>query len=596
MAASSMNEVIQHFRRTARWREAAGLTDGRLLGCFIDHRDEGAFAALVGRHGSMVWGVCRRLLGQHDAEDAFQATFLVLVRKAASIMPRDRLANWLYGVAHQTALEARRTVARRRTKEKSVTEMPQPAVREQDLWRELRPVLDQELSRLPHAYREVLVLADLEGMTRKEVARQLGLPEGTVGSRLARGRTLLAKRLARHQLAVSAAALAAVASAQAAATAPASLVSNTIRAARLAAKGEAAAAGAFSARVAALTEGVLKTMLLSKLKTALAVMLVLGILATGVLVLISRTAGANGQPSAAGTLARDSKPDQPPAAAGKTAKSNQDHPDPKADKQREKALEALAKPYALKASEVLKCFPRPFPPEREAYVDTFYPQLPNAGRELDGYTWIMFTWSDRLKYKAASHHSNPRGLGRRLLDVMTGLLDCPEREIEGDETLRTTAIAADFVVREAAPPQKIVDTLAGILKDQFNLKVKLTIKEEEREVFVLKGKYKSHAGAKPLEIYGHELTDPEIGTRSGTFRDMVGSVGDWIKWRIVTEVEDAPKQVTWHVNCRPPYTKETLAHDQNPESVLKHLCEQTGLTVGQEKRRVRVVAIEPVGP
>src|SRR6516165_352548 len=122
MATSQMSGVIQHLRRTMLLRGGAGLTDGQLLEDYLSRRDEAALAALVHRHGPMVWGVCRRLLGNHhDAEDAFQATFLVLVRKAASISSRALVANWLYGVAHQTALKAKVTAARRREREKQVT-------------------------------------------------------------------------------------------------------------------------------------------------------------------------------------------------------------------------------------------------------------------------------------------------------------------------------------------------------------------------------------------------------------------------------------------------------------------------------------------
>jgi RNA polymerase sigma factor (sigma-70 family) len=282
MASSKMNEVMHHLRRIVLLRDGAGLTDGQLLGCFIEHRDEAAFAALVRRHGPMVWGLCRRLLDQHDTEDAFQATFLVLVRKAASIVPRERVANWLYGVARQTALQARRAAARRKARERQVTEMPDPAVREQDLWPDLQPLLDQELSRLPDVYREVIVLSDLEGKTRREVARQLGLPEGTVGSRLARARTMLAKRLARHSLAVSGGALAAVLSQQAtSAGVPSSVVDSTTRAASLLAAGKAAATGAISVKAVALTEGVLKAMLMTKVKAVLGIGLVLGFLMLG---------------------------------------------------------------------------------------------------------------------------------------------------------------------------------------------------------------------------------------------------------------------------------------------------------------------------
>src|SRR5438093_2555158 len=124
MPTNGMNRVIQHLRRVVLLQDGAGLTDGQLLGCYVDHRDETAFAALVRRHGPMVWGVCRRVLrGHQDAEDAFQATFLVLVRKAASVVSRELVANWLYGVAHQTALKARATLARRGTREKQVAAM-----------------------------------------------------------------------------------------------------------------------------------------------------------------------------------------------------------------------------------------------------------------------------------------------------------------------------------------------------------------------------------------------------------------------------------------------------------------------------------------
>jgi RNA polymerase sigma factor (sigma-70 family) len=238
---SRLNEVVQHVRDALLLRDGTGMTDEQLLASFINQRDQAAFAAVVRRHGGMVWGVCRRLLRScHDAEDAFQATFLVLARRAAAITPRALLANWLYGVAYQTALKARATAARRKLHERQVVEMPDPAAPEQDSWREIRPLLDRELSRLPSKYRAAIVLCDLEGKTRKETARQLGIPEGTLSGRLTRGRTMLAKRLARHGSLISGGALAALLAQDAAAGAPTAVLFSTIEAVSYFATGQAA--------------------------------------------------------------------------------------------------------------------------------------------------------------------------------------------------------------------------------------------------------------------------------------------------------------------------------------------------------------------
>src|SRR5262249_4429126 len=151
-------------RRAVAAPEGEGPSDGQLLDAYVRGRAEDAFAALVRRHGPTVWSVCRRVLGDdHDAEDAFQATFLVLCRKAATIRPRDMVANWLYGVARNVARKARATSDRRRGRERPVATLPEPEAAEADPWRDVYPVLDHELSRLPHKYRAALVLCDLEG-------------------------------------------------------------------------------------------------------------------------------------------------------------------------------------------------------------------------------------------------------------------------------------------------------------------------------------------------------------------------------------------------------------------------------------------------
>src|SRR5262249_4440452 len=164
---------------------------GELLERFLARRDEAAFADLVRRHGPMVLGVCRRVLRHEaDAEDAFQATFLVLAKKARTVRPRGAAGNWLYGVAQNTAGEAKAMNLRRRQKEREAGVVPRQAAPE-EVWRDLLPRLDQELPALPDKYRTPIVLCDLEGRTIREAARQLGWPQGTVATRLTRGRALL---------------------------------------------------------------------------------------------------------------------------------------------------------------------------------------------------------------------------------------------------------------------------------------------------------------------------------------------------------------------------------------------------------------------
>jgi RNA polymerase sigma factor (sigma-70 family) len=243
-----------------------------LLERFLTRRDETAFEALVRRHGPRVLLVCRRIVGNlHDAEDAFQATFLILVRKAATLGQRELLGNWLYGVALRTARAARTRAARRRAKEKPMREIPQAQAERETTWQEFRPLLNQEVSRLPDKYRVPVTLCELEGRSRKEVALRLNLPEGTLSSRLAHARRLLARRLARRGVTLSGAALAlAHAPPNVSAALPSSLVAATVQAAAGVASGAAEAA---PASVVALMEGVLQTMSLTRLKIATGLLL-----------------------------------------------------------------------------------------------------------------------------------------------------------------------------------------------------------------------------------------------------------------------------------------------------------------------------------
>jgi RNA polymerase sigma factor (sigma-70 family) len=263
-----------------------------LLERYVASRDEEAFEALVSRHGPMVLGVCRRLLRDpHDAHDAFQATFLVLVQKAASVVPAERLPNWLHGVARQTAVRARSAAARRRQRERQVLDLPEREARPAPAFDDLRDTLDEELACLPARYRDAVVVCDLEGRGQQEAARHLGWPVGTLASRLFRGRRLLARRLAGRGVALSSAALAALLAPEAVSAA---LVSSTVRVGSLVAAGESAAV---AAGVAALSQGVVRAMFMKKVK-----LVVLGVLVAGAVALggglLTRQAEAR-QPEAA---------------------------------------------------------------------------------------------------------------------------------------------------------------------------------------------------------------------------------------------------------------------------------------------------------
>jgi RNA polymerase sigma factor (sigma-70 family) len=286
MAAIRATKFLWKFRGHLACQDALCLTDAELWKRYVQERDEIAFATLVRRHGPMVLSVCRRILRNvQDAEDAFQATFLVLVRKASSIHSPGALANWLHGVAHRTALEARGASARRRVLESAAVPRTEAI---DDPGAELWPVLEQELGRLREQYRAVVILCDLEGKTRKEVAQQLGWAEGTVASRLARGRSQLAKRLNRRGFS---SALVAVALAGSASSAndPADLLASTLAAASLSGLEGEVPKGLLSPSVTTLSEGVLKSMLLVKFKIAMAALLMLGITTLGMGALVTNT-------------------------------------------------------------------------------------------------------------------------------------------------------------------------------------------------------------------------------------------------------------------------------------------------------------------
>jgi RNA polymerase sigma factor (sigma-70 family) len=294
MTINPIRKVLDRIRGTLLMQEEKEQSDGQLLERFVVGGDKLALETLVRRHAPMVLGVCRRLLrNTHDADDAFQATFLVLVRRTASIRSPELLANWLYRVARKTACKARQIAVKRGVHVTQPVVMPEPPTKPHDdvFGPEELALLHMEVERLPEKYRLAIVLCEMEGKSHRDVAQQLHVKEGTVGSRLARGHALLAKRLARRGVTVSATSVAAVLTEQAASgTVPAALLDNTIQATTLLAVGETVTAGLLSPKVSPLTEGVLRAITGAKQKAA-SVLLILAALVMGGIVTYHTLAG-----------------------------------------------------------------------------------------------------------------------------------------------------------------------------------------------------------------------------------------------------------------------------------------------------------------
>jgi RNA polymerase sigma factor (sigma-70 family) len=285
--ATGSSQLLGHLHQLLSSNSAAPQADATLLERFVRHRDQGAFSALVDRHGPLVLRVCRRVLADGQAaEDAFQAVFLVLARKAADLLCGPSLTAWLHGVAWRVARKARAASARRHQREVAVPALvpadPHPDPLAELSARELLTMLDEEVQRLPEVYRLPVLLCCLEGRTQEEAAGQLGWTAGSVKGRLERGRKRLHQRLARRGLTLTAV-LAAVELSRAVAAAglPNMLRKVTINQALLFAGGKAGASAGGAPAAAALAEGVLKTMATTKCKLTFLAVLAVGLAGLG---------------------------------------------------------------------------------------------------------------------------------------------------------------------------------------------------------------------------------------------------------------------------------------------------------------------------
>jgi RNA polymerase sigma-70 factor (ECF subfamily) len=274
MGKGSFGDLLWHACKACIAAEARDLSDGELLHRFLAHREETAFSLLVQRHGRMVLGVCLRVLGdEHNAEDAFQATFLVLAQRAGSIKRKGSVGAWLHTVARGIALRAKRRMAAQRQRERQAAAGARLGPLDEMAGRELRSTLDEEIARLPEKYRAPIVLCYLEGKSYERAAQELGWPNSTLARRLERGRELMRQQLVRRGIAVSVGALTTTLTEKALATAVGALLTiHTGKAATSLAAGKAAAVGSVSAGAMALAEEPMKASLGFKVKVALLVL------------------------------------------------------------------------------------------------------------------------------------------------------------------------------------------------------------------------------------------------------------------------------------------------------------------------------------
>lgn len=559
MPVSALSAVVATVTRSAATPPA---TDGELLRQFVRTRDESAFGELVRRLGPAVLGVCRRFCGDaHLADDAFQAAFVVLVRKAHALTDRACVGNFLYGVAFHTALKAKAMAAKRRAREARSA----PPEGSEDR-AEVLAALDAELAQLPAKYREPVVRCELEGHPRRAVAEALGVAEGTLSSRLATAHRMLAQRLrARGFGAVAVAALLAE--------------SGRAVAEPLARAALGSATGGAPPAVSQLASEVLKMTLLHRLGIGGAALAVAVALVSAGLV-----------------LALPANPVPPVPAPVFIARAADPEPAWKAE---------FRKAYGLARDEVVRRVAPPFPACRNEYfrdeVREVYKraklEVPAGALDKD-YTdsFLKFGWKGDWPDANLTERTVPAkpDEGMTLMRVLESTTGMTLTRIEGERL--SDKVTGDWVVRAGATPEQVVAALEPILDKQCEFKVVLRVKEVERAVYVLSGKY----AAKPLEgrkdheieFYATELQDRKAGGGggTGTFARMAESAEGWIGFPVVVDkVEGAPARVSWHYNFRSPFTEEQHAADKNAEAVMKNLSAQTGLSATLEKRTIKVL-------
>jgi RNA polymerase sigma factor (sigma-70 family) len=321
MSIGRLSTFIRRLRGDIAAGQPGGLSDAQLLDRWLVQRDQAAFEVLLWRHGPMILSVCRRVLNNDaDVEDAFQAAFLLLVRKAAAIRRHESVAAWLYRTAYRVALRARQRSGKQSARETTGVESLGADAPEDVYWRDVRPILDDEINRLPEKYRVPFIRCHLEGCTNEEAAVEMGCPVGTIHSRLSWARERLRSRLTRRGVTLAGAGVTALlAKGAASAALPPALAKTTLQVA-FAYAAHSATAGA-SAGAVALAKGVLRTMFFAKLKLGVAVVLALALCGGAGGLVFYHLAEAAASPPRATPLPLGAPLPAPPASAEPTPRT-----------------------------------------------------------------------------------------------------------------------------------------------------------------------------------------------------------------------------------------------------------------------------------
>ncbi len=484
MAIANRGIVLRQLGHLFGEGTLTGVDECQLLERYLTRRDEGAFEALLNLHGPMVLAVCRRILREpRDVEDAFQATFLVFVRRAPAIRDRGLLSNWLYGVAFRVATRARNNTIRRRGRELAVAAPDALADPQSPDLSEIGPVLDQELSRLPGKYRAALVLCYLKGQTHDQAAQELKCPVGTVRSRLARGRDLLKRRLTRRGFAPTAVVLVTGPSLPiplVGEAVPASLIAATVKAAFASGAFTTIPTGTATAAVLALTQGMLMSMKLAQLKWVGVALLATGVSAGGAIAL-SHAKGQSGRDGGAAVSAVSALTPSQERRQPATEPLGGEHKPSVTTEDRLRALEQKLD-QLLNGGETIPHTPVPIPPS-----SAVRPVLPAASPK--GFFYDPFRATESFNQSdldspvnLESRHGSIRQL---LLKIKLALeeFDRIDRLYQqGNVELRVREAAGSKVLLNAASLEGLADEL-----DEQSERLELEIRRKQFEVTEAEG-------------------------------------------------------------------------------------------------------------